>query len=114
MKKASEEDNEKDGASANDLDQDYLRDLEGELSKLKNYFMKFKDETVSNMKAFQEGLNKKADRQELDELEARIMDKLNEILKTIFAQFADKKETNKRLSNLEKQVSRRVPLPINL
>ena len=33
------------------------------------------------------------------------MNKLNEILSNLFGQFADKKETNKRFANLEKNVS---------
>lgn len=39
---------------------------------------------VNNMKNFQDSLNRKADRDELVELEARLMDKLNEILKNLF------------------------------
>lgn len=49
-------------------------------------------------------LNKKADKTELIDLENRMIDKLNEMLKNIFAQFADKSDTKKRLTNLEKNV----------
>ena len=49
-------------------------------------------------------LDKKADRADLDALEKRILDRLNEILRGLIDRFADKKETNKRLTNIEKQV----------
>jgi tetrahydromethanopterin S-methyltransferase subunit G len=46
----------------------------------------------------------KADKNDLHELEARIMEKLNEIIKNLLGQFADKADTKKRLTNLEKNV----------
>ena len=60
---------------------------------------------IGGYKSMQDSINKKADRDELADLEARLMAKLNEILSNLFGQFADKKETNKRFLNLEKNVS---------
>jgi len=37
-------------------------------------------------------------------LEAKIIDKINELLKQWYAQFADRKDTLKRLGSLEKNV----------
>jgi hypothetical protein len=71
---------------------------------LKSEFSKFKDDTQSNFKYLHDSLNLKADKQELMELEARLMDKLNEIIKNLLNQFADKADTKKRLTNLEKNV----------
>jgi hypothetical protein len=41
----------------------------------------------------------------LDDLEARIMDKINEMLKKLIASFADRSDTLKRLAALEKNVN---------
>lgn len=48
---------------------------------------------------------RKADREELHQLEAKLMEKLNELLQKFLGMFADKKDTNKRLTNLEKNVN---------
>lgn len=44
------------------------------------------------------------DKDELSELEARLLEKLNEMIKKMMGQFADKAETKKRLAALEKNV----------
>jgi hypothetical protein len=49
-------------------------------------------------------VNKKADKEQLLELEARIMEKLNEMLKRMLGNFADRNDTLKRLAALEKNV----------
>ena len=64
------------------------------------------DETGNNFKNHQDQINKKADKQDLDDLEARIMDKINEMIKKLIASFADRQDTMKRLAALEKNVSR--------
>ena len=79
-------------------------DLAEELARLREEFNKFRDDTNSNIKYLHDSLGMKADKQDLLELEARIMDKLNEIIKNLLNQFADKNETKKRLNNLEKNV----------
>lgn len=48
---------------------------------------------------------RKADKDELHQLEAKLLEKLNEMLQRFLGMFADKKDTNKRLTNLEKNVS---------
>ena len=63
------------------------------------------DETGNNFKNHQDQINKKADKQDLDDLEARIMDKINEMIKKLIASFADRQDTMKRLAALEKNVS---------
>jgi len=80
--RASQEGDSQGGKEAN---MELLKNLEEELNKLKNEFLMFRDDTFDNMKSLQDGLNKKADRDELVELEARIMDKLNEIIKNLLA-----------------------------
>lgn len=66
--------------------------------------MKFRDDATGSFKAIGDSLNMKADRDELSELEARIMEKLNEMLKKLLQQFADNKETKKRFNAVEKNV----------
>ncbi len=50
-------------------------------------------------------MNNKADRSEMQQLESKLLEKLNEMLKKFLSIFADKKDTHKRLSNLEKNVT---------
>ena len=59
---------------------------------------------MSSHKSLQDHLNSKVDKDELSELEARLLEKLNEMLKKMMGQFADKNDTKKRLANLEKNV----------
>jgi len=47
---------------------------------------------------------RKADKEELMALETRLLEKLNQMLQKFLGMFADKKDTNKRLTNLEKNV----------
>jgi len=47
----------------------------------------------------------KADKTELHELEDRINEKLNELIKQLMAKFADKAETKKKFLQIEKNVS---------
>ena len=49
-------------------------------------------------------LDKKADKGDLEQLDKMIVDKLNDVIKNIIERFADKKDTHKRLSALEKQM----------
>lgn len=49
-------------------------------------------------------MNQKVDKDELGDLEARLMEKLNEMVKKLMGQFADKNDTKKRLANLEKNM----------
>lgn len=63
-----------------------------------------REDVAHSFKSISDSLNMKADRDELAELEARIMEKLNEMLKKLLNQFADNKETKKRFTNVEKNV----------
>jgi hypothetical protein len=54
------------------------------------------------MKQVQDELNLKADRDDLEELEKTLMNRLNDIIKALTKQFADKAETKKALKLLER------------
>lgn len=60
-----------------------LNNLANELNKLKNEFNGFREDTSGNMKFLNDSLGMKADKNELLDLEARIMEKLNEIIKNL-------------------------------
>ena len=87
------------------VDLNMFKDLEEEVNNLKQAMMKLQDEYSSNFKNLQDQINKKADKEQLLELEARIMEKLNDMLKRLLGNFADRNDTLKRLASLEKNVS---------
>jgi hypothetical protein len=47
-------------------------------------------------------IEQKADKAEVENLERRVTEKLNELIKNMIERFADKREVNKRLSLIEK------------
>jgi hypothetical protein len=84
---------------------------------MKQEFQIFRVESQNYMKLLQESLLRKADKDELHQLEIKLIEKLNELLAKLMGSFADKKETNKRLNHLEKSVSNNlifVESPISL
>ena len=102
IKKVS--DDSKDGQGLEGADDGWLKDIDSDLQKFKAEFYRFREEIVSGHKSLQDHLNAKVDKDELSELEARLLEKLNEMIKKMMGQFADKNDTKKRLANLEKNV----------
>jgi hypothetical protein len=49
-------------------------------------------------------IDKKADRADVEDLERRVTDKLNELIKNMIDRFADKREVAKRFALIDKQV----------
>jgi hypothetical protein len=88
-----------------EVDDQMMKEIDTDLQKLKSEFYKFRDLTGNNFKNLEDMVNKKADRDELLDLEARIMEKLNEMLRKLMGNFADRSDTLKRLASLEKNVS---------
>ncbi|CDW80316.1 UNKNOWN [Stylonychia lemnae] len=86
------------------VDESVIRRLQDELNRLRNEFIGYRDDNDNNIKNIFEQLLNKADKDELQKLENRIMEKLNEMLQKFLGMFADKKDTVKRLTNLEKNV----------
>lgn len=56
------------------------------------------------LKEMQDNLNSKADLDALNSLEALIMERINELIKQLTKQFADKNDTKKALKLLERQL----------
>jgi len=66
--------------------------------------MTLRDEFAKWVKDFQDSLNLKADLDTVTLLEKSLMDRLNEIVKALSKQFADKNDTRKALKLLEKNL----------
>ena len=60
-------------------------DLENEFRIFKLDFTKFREDVGNSFKIMTDQLSRKADKTELVDLENRIIDKLNEMLKNMFA-----------------------------
>ena len=58
-------------------------------------------------------LDKKADKVDLESLEKKLNERLNDIIRSFIDRFADKKDTLKRLSNIEKQIKALFDLLMN-
>ena len=64
--------------------------------------MLMKNEFAKWLKEMQDALNSKADIEQLNALEKMLMDRLNEIVKALTKQLADKNDTKKALKLLER------------
>ena len=74
-----------------------LQNVESELINLKNEFSRW-------IKEFQDTLNQKADIDTVKALEQSLLDRLNETVKALSKQFADKNDTRKAIKLLEKNL----------
>jgi hypothetical protein len=92
------------GKGGSSLDDKWAQNMEQEFENLRNEFIKFRDETNNNLKNVNDTLPRKADKEDLNELEQRLLERINEMLKKLLGSFADKNDTKKRLTNLEKNV----------
>ena len=81
-----------------------FRALEARVAALENELHSLKNEFAKWMKELQDALNGKADLSSLTELEKLLMERLNEIVKALTKQFADKNETKRALKLLERQL----------
>lgn len=54
--------------------------MQDDLKRLQNELIKLRDETNERLNNFQDQLNRKADKQDLHLLEAKLLEKLNEML----------------------------------
>ena len=62
------------------VDEKWVKDLESELKRLKAEMQKFKDDTTNTFNVVNETLERKADKEDLLDLEQRLLAKINEIL----------------------------------
>ena len=76
----------------------------GRLANLENELINFRNEFARWAKDTQDTLNMKADIDTVKALEQSLLDRLNEIVKALSKQFADKNDTRKALKLLEKNL----------
>jgi signal recognition particle GTPase len=83
LRKLIEEGNVKDPLVGGSIDESFANGLESDFKKLKAELQKMKEEYGANFKNINEALNRKADKDELADLEARLLEKLNEMIKKL-------------------------------
>lgn len=71
--------------------------MNGEMDKLKSHF----DDKFQQLLKL---IEKRAIKEDVENLERRIQDQLNELIKGLIDRFADKKEVAKKIAHIEKQV----------
>lgn len=86
------------------IDEATLQDIFNRLGALENELDNFKNEFGRWVKDFQDSLNNKADMDTVKALEQSLLDRLNELVKALSKQFADKNDTRKALKLLEKNL----------
>ena len=74
------------------------------ISNLENELMALKDEFSNWSKQLMDDMRLKADIETVKALEQSLMERLNEIVKQLSKQFADKNDTRKALKLLEKNL----------
>jgi hypothetical protein len=79
IKKVSDDTNNGEGQEG--ADDGWLKEIDSDLQKFKSEFYKFREEIVGSHKSLQDHLNAKVDKDELNEMEARLLEKLNEMIK---------------------------------
>lgn len=78
--------------------------LNDELERLRADFEKHRDFAEKEITNLNHEMPNKADKQDLIDLENRLLDKLRDMMQQIYATFATKEEVNKRLSQLNKNI----------
>jgi len=82
-----------------------LQDLEDGIAKLRLDLDSLKTNCTKNQAKVQDELNQKATKDELAELESRMMQRLQELFDQMRNMFAEKDVTKKKISAIEKNVS---------
>jgi len=99
--------------SSGGIDEETLNQLYNRIQNLEHEMDAFKNEFSRWLKDFQDSLNNKADIETVKALEQSLLDRLNEIVKALGKQFADKADTRKALKLLEKNLKNMYDLFMN-
>ena len=81
-----------------------LKEIQMRINMLMNDVETLKKEFAKWIKDFQDQLNTKADLESLQALEKSLMERINDIVKALTKQLADKNDTKKALKLLERQL----------
>jgi len=87
------------------VDSGALAELEDELAKLRGEFETHKGESAKQFRNMEGALDDKASKLELEQLEQRLMDKLQELLNNLGNVFVEKEPVRKKFLSIEKNVS---------
>lgn len=87
------------------VDSGALAELEDDLTKLRSEFETHKNESAKQFRNVEGALEDKASKLELEQLEARLMDKLQELLNNLGNVFVEKEPVRKKFLSIEKNVS---------
>jgi DNA repair exonuclease SbcCD ATPase subunit len=99
--------------SSGGMDEETLNQLYNRIQNLEHEIDAFKNEFSRWLKDFQDSLNNKADIETVKALEQSLLDRLNEIVKALGKQFADRADTRKALKLLEKNLKNMYDLFMN-
>lgn len=91
-----------------------VEDLEAALAKLRDDLEKHRGDYARDQAKVKDELNQKATKQELEDLEARMMQRLQDMFDQLRGMFPDKEALKKKLAALEKNVSIRADLELAL
>ena len=83
-------------------DESLFRELNSKFNQLRAELDQMKKEFAKWLKEMQDSLNSKADLDALSNLEKSLMERINEIVKALTKQLADKNDTKKALKLLER------------
>ena len=92
-------------SGGNPMAQAFAKELEDQIARLRADHEAHKTDTGKKFKVQQAEIDTKASKVELEELEARLMDKLQELMNNLANMFADKDQMRKKFLSLEKNVS---------
>lgn len=95
------------------MNEQQLRNIMGRIENVENDFEMFKQEFSRWIKEMQDSLNNKAELDTVRALENSLLERLNEIVRALSKQFADKTDTRKALKLLEKNLKNMYDLFMN-
>lgn len=81
-----------------------ISELEDDIAKLRSELEGLKNETGKHFNELNQAMNEKTNRSELDQLEQRLMDKLQELLNNMSNVFVEKEPVRKKFLSIEKNV----------
>lgn len=82
-----------------------IKDLEEKIAALNAALNEHKNDTGKKFKGVQNELNTKASLKDLEDLEAKLMERLQDLLNNLANMFADKEHMRKKFNQIEKNVS---------